>query len=329
MRIPCKAVILLFTALTILAAPRVSLGEVGIGISISIGPPPLPVYVQPACPGPRFIWVPGYWAWAAGGYYWVPGTWVLAPRPGLLWTPGYWGWHAGLYAWHPGYWGPRVGYYGGINYGFGYTGVGYVGGYWHGGMFYYNRSVNNVNVRVIHNTYYRTVVRNVTVNRVSYSGGPGGIALRPTRAQEVYARERHFGLTRSQIQHERTAQEIRALRAAVNHGRPTIAATARPGAFRGHGVMPAVRAGGRYRSRTTFRPGQRFARPSQQPYRRNNRPYRPGLPNGMQRPHPNRGPVRRPPGRARPGRPQNRRRANPGPGREHQSGDRNRGYGRP
>ncbi len=32
------------------------------------------------------------------------------------------------YVFHPGYWGQHVGYYGGVNYGFGYMGIGFVGG---------------------------------------------------------------------------------------------------------------------------------------------------------------------------------------------------------
>src|SRR5262245_8234426 len=98
-------------------------------VSITIAPPALPVYAQPIAPGPSYIWTPGYWAYAPDGYYWVPGTWVLAPFPGALWTPGYWGWSNGFYVWNAGYWGTRVGFYGGINYGYGYTGSGYHGGY--------------------------------------------------------------------------------------------------------------------------------------------------------------------------------------------------------
>jgi hypothetical protein len=44
-----------------------------------------------------------------------------------------------------GYWGPHVGFYGGINYGFGYGGVGFFGGEWRGGAFAYNTAVMNVN----------------------------------------------------------------------------------------------------------------------------------------------------------------------------------------
>ena len=110
--------------------------EIAVGISVRVGPPPLPVYTQPICPGPGYIWTPGYWANDPdNGYYWVPGTWVMAPTPGFLWTPGYWGWGGSAFFWHVGYWGPHVGFYGGINYGFGYPGVGFVGGEWRGGAF--------------------------------------------------------------------------------------------------------------------------------------------------------------------------------------------------
>src|ERR1700739_849003 len=130
---------LLLFACGILATPAPA--QIAVGMSVHIGPPALPVYEQPICPASGYIWTPGYWAYGDDGYYWVPGTWVMAPSPGLLWTPGYWGWEGGSYLWHAGYWGPHVGFYGGVNYGFGYTGVGFAGGYWRGGAFYYNRSV--------------------------------------------------------------------------------------------------------------------------------------------------------------------------------------------
>ena len=122
-----------------------------ISVAINIRPPPLPVYVQPPVPGDGYLWTPGYWAWSApdSDYYWVPGTWVLAPTPGYLWTPGYWGYGRGGYRWNVGYWGTRVGFYGGINYGFGYTGSGYYGGRWERGAFHYNQNVNNVNKTVL------------------------------------------------------------------------------------------------------------------------------------------------------------------------------------
>jgi WXXGXW repeat (2 copies) len=232
-------------ALVMLAMPS-PLQAGGVGVSIVIAPPALPVYVQPICPGEGYIWTPGYWAYGNDGYYWVPGIWVLAPEPGFLWTPGYWGWSAGAYVWHVGYWGPVVGFYGGINYGFGYTGVGYAGGYWRGSHFFYNRTVNNVNVTVIHNVYSKTVVNNTTSSRVSFNGGKGGTAARPTRAEMATARERHMAPTHAQIQHEHEASTNRAQFATVNHGKPAIAATPKPAQFSGRDVVPAKAAGGRY-----------------------------------------------------------------------------------
>ncbi|MHB2008335.1 MAG: YXWGXW repeat-containing protein, partial [Acidobacteriaceae bacterium] len=159
----------------------------------------------------------------AAGYYWVPGVWVHPPRVGLLWTPGYWGFAGGLYAWHAGYWGPHVGFYGGVNYGFGYGGIGFGGGYWRGGNFFYNRSVMNVNTTVIHNTYNRTVINNTVVNnRVSYNGGAGGIRAVPTAAEMQASREQHFQATSSQMAHMQAASQNRGQFYAANHGQPAV-----------------------------------------------------------------------------------------------------------
>jgi hypothetical protein len=232
-----KSVRLLIVALGILgilavAAPSYS--QVAIGVRVNIAPPELPVYDQPVCPGDDYIWTPGYWDWDAdvNDYFWVPGTWVLAPQPGFFWTPGWWGWNDGAYLFTAGYWGPAVGFYGGINYGFGYFGSGFVGGRWDGGHFFYNRAVANVNVTIIHNTYETRVdERNVT--RVSFNGGNGGINARATAQEEAAARERHVGPVAAQTQHIQEARGNRDLRASVNHGAPAIAATAKPGDFRG------------------------------------------------------------------------------------------------
>ena len=207
-----------------------------VAASISIAPPPLPAYDQPICPGPGYVWTPGHWAYAAGGYYWVPGTWVLAPAVGLVWTPGYWGYEGQRYIWHAGYWGPHVGYYGGINYGLGYFGSGYEGGHWEDGVFFYNTAVTRVDTAVITNTYNKQVVSTATVNNVSFNG-PGGIAAQPTAQEVAWSRERHTQPTALQVKHQRIASANRALFAAVNHGTPTVAATAKPGVFKGPEIV--------------------------------------------------------------------------------------------
>jgi hypothetical protein len=216
-------------------------------VRIDVAPPPLPVYVQPAIPGPDYIWVPGYWAWGPAGYFWVPGTWVLAPAPGLLWTPGYWAWYDGAYVWHAGYWGPHVGFYGGINYGCGYTGIGYQGGYWSGGVFMYNRAVVNVGAIRITNVYYKAVGGGSATN-TSFNGGRNGTQARPNPQELAAANERHVPATNLQTQHEHAAGNNNALLASVNHGTPGIAATPIAGHFSGHGVAAAKVLGALVRS---------------------------------------------------------------------------------
>ena len=255
LRIASVSLCALVMGFAMLATAAPASAQVAIGVSVSFAPPPLPVYTQPICPGPGYIWTPGYWAYDPdGGYYWVPGTWVLAPEPGLLWTPGYWGWGGVAFIWHPGYWGPRVGFYGGINYGFGYFGVGYQGGYWNNGRFFYNRAVNNISTTKITNVYNKTVINNVTVHRVSYNGGHGGITAGPTAAELAAANERHVAATSGQVRHAQAARSNRALFASANHGRPPIAATPKPGAFKGRGVVRASRAGAPYHPETQHAP---------------------------------------------------------------------------
>src|SRR5579875_2621841 len=250
-------------------------------------PPPLPEYDQPEAPGPNYIWTPGYWAWGPGGYYWVPGAWVEAPYYGALWTPPYWGWYGGRYRFHPGYWGRHIGYYGGIDYGFGYIGIGYFGGYWNGNNFYYNRSVTRVGpgVRTI---YERPVIYNNVrysgrpMNRVSYNGGRGGINVQPRPEEMAAMRERHDPPMAVQHQARIEASQNRAQFFAENRGRPAQPALAR-GFANTRGIAPAPRGGepgvggqpngaGRFEGR----PGQPMTQPGAPGNRFENRPGQPG-----------------------------------------------------
>jgi hypothetical protein len=235
---------LFFGALVMLCLSTAS--HAAIGIFVTIAPPPIPVYEQPICPGDGYLWTPGYWAWDDdfGDYYWVPGTWVLAPEVGFLWTPPYWGWIGDHFAFYDGWWGPHIGFYGGINYGFGYFGTGFVGGRWDGGHFFYNRAVMNINVTNIHNVYNTTVINNNV--HISYNGGNGGINARATAEEEGWAHERHVGPVAAQTEHIQQARGNPELRASRNMGRPPIAATARPGEFKGNGIVAAREAGGEY-----------------------------------------------------------------------------------
>jgi len=203
----------------------------GVFISIGIAPPVLPVYVQPPCPTEGYMWTPGYWAYGDAGYYWVPGAWVPAPQPGFLWTPPYWGWEGGNYLFHAGYWGPHIGYYGGVNYGFGYMGVGFAGGEWRGGHFFYNTAIVHVGGG-FHNTFVNeTIVHNTTIvndRHVAYAGGPGGIRHDPTAEERTAMNEHHIAPTAAQQQHIAAAAHDPQQRFNANHGRPATVAAARP-----------------------------------------------------------------------------------------------------
>jgi hypothetical protein len=191
-------------------------------------PPPLPDYDQPPAPDPDYIWTPGYWAWAPYGYYWVPGCWVEAPYVGALWTPGYWGFVGGRYRFHHGYWARHIGFYGGINYGFGYFGVGYEGGYWNGPHFYYNTVITHVDRDRVRDVY----VHNVTVDRggarVSFDGGRGGLQVRPRPAEISAMREQRYAPMQAQVQVRDQASHNRQQFYSANHGRPAEAVAARP-----------------------------------------------------------------------------------------------------
>jgi WXXGXW repeat (2 copies) len=266
----------LLFALVLLAISAASSAQIGFGVSIRIAPPELPVYEQPMAPGDGYIWTPGYWAYGDDDYYWVPGTWVMAPEVGYLWTPGYWGWYDNGYRFHDGYWGTEVGFYGGINYGYGYGGHGYEGGRWDNGHFYYNQAVSRVNVSINRNVY-NTRVNETTVNRVSFNGGNGGVQVRATSREEAEDRGHHIAPVAAQNEHVQSARSNPEQRASSNHGKPPIAATERPGDTRQNGTVGA-REGGTVHNASENnnpRPNNEATRPetgSNRPPVENNRP---------------------------------------------------------
>jgi hypothetical protein len=206
-------------------------------------PPPLPDYDQPPAPADGYAWTPGYWAWGPTGYYWVPGVWVEPPYVGALWTPGYWGFYSGRYWFYPGHWGLHIGFYGGINYGFGYVGLGYEGGYWNGGRFFYNRVYNNINVNVVHNVYnYHANVRVNNVVRQSFRGG-AGVQVRPQASEGAAWREPYAPRMSTQVQHEQNYSAVRGQYATENHGRPASPAVNR-GLAADRNVQPQAHSSG-------------------------------------------------------------------------------------
>jgi hypothetical protein len=194
-----------------------------VAVSVNFAPPPLVVAEPGPVPAPGFIWTPGYWAWdPAVGYYWVPGAWVPAPEVGLLWTPPWWGFSNGVFLFHEGFWGPTVGFYGGINYGFGYFGSGFWGGRWDGNVFFYNTAVVRVDQTVIKNVFVdRTVLsRQATASRASFNG-PGGVQAQQTAEEKAAeANARKVPPTSQQLARREAAAKNPDLQASVNKGHP-------------------------------------------------------------------------------------------------------------
>jgi hypothetical protein len=153
-------------------------------VSTDATPPPLPAEDQPTLPVDGYLWTPGYWYWRDRGYFWIPGAWVRPPQVGVLWTPAYWGTAGNVFVFHAGHWGPTVGFYGGVNYGYGYFGSGYTGGHWIGNSLVYNSAINHLNPAIAHHTYTESPPNQGSRGVVSYTawpaagagGPPGGAA---------------------------------------------------------------------------------------------------------------------------------------------------------
>jgi hypothetical protein len=195
------SLLLLFGAVTgALVLPLSARAQSPTDISVDVAPPDLLVADQPPIPGDGYLWSPGYWAWSDDDqdYAWVPGTWVPVPQPGLLWTPGYWAADGDVFVWYAGYWGPHVGFYGGVDYGYGFGGSGYEGGYWQGGRLFYNRAVSNVAGARLPNVYTKAVPASTAPDRTSFNGGSAGTRAQPSAIELAAAREGHLPPTAQQ-----------------------------------------------------------------------------------------------------------------------------------
>lgn len=71
---------------------------------VRIAPPPPPREVVPVAPGPRYVWVSGYYRYKGHAYVWVPGHYVVPPHHHGVWVPGHWVPRHGGYVWVAGYW---------------------------------------------------------------------------------------------------------------------------------------------------------------------------------------------------------------------------------
>jgi len=84
-------------------APPAEAG-VHVGIYVPVAPPPPRREYRPVAPGPRAVWVPGYWRWTGHGHVWVGGVWRVPPRRYHEWVPGHWRHAPGGWVWIDGHW---------------------------------------------------------------------------------------------------------------------------------------------------------------------------------------------------------------------------------
>ncbi len=57
-------------------------------IYVPEAPPPAKEEIKSPRPGPKAVWVAGYWKWSGGQYVWIPGHWVK--KPNGRWVTGHW-----------------------------------------------------------------------------------------------------------------------------------------------------------------------------------------------------------------------------------------------
>jgi len=80
--------------------------------------PSRPVYVRPAPPSPRHIWIDEDWYGVGDRYEWRGGYWAEPPTPGYYYHPGYWRHTDRGHVWITGRWDARP--YHGHGHGHGY-----------------------------------------------------------------------------------------------------------------------------------------------------------------------------------------------------------------
>ena len=62
-----------------LPLPFVFAPPVAVAAPVVVAAPVAVVQTVPVCPGPNYVWAPGYWPHRTTGYCWVPGVWRCRP----------------------------------------------------------------------------------------------------------------------------------------------------------------------------------------------------------------------------------------------------------
>jgi len=73
-------------------------------VVVRVGPPRVIVERLIPRPGPRYVWIPGYYRWGGARYVWVPGRYEVPPRPGVVWIAPRWVQRGGSWVFVAGFW---------------------------------------------------------------------------------------------------------------------------------------------------------------------------------------------------------------------------------
>jgi hypothetical protein len=73
---------------------------VAVPAPVVVAPAPAVVVGATVCPGPGYIWAPGFWSVNSCGRVWVPGGWRFGGGHGAYYGYGHAGWSHGGYGWH-------------------------------------------------------------------------------------------------------------------------------------------------------------------------------------------------------------------------------------
>lgn len=95
-----RAVLSILFALSLLVAGPAS----AVRVVVRVAPPALRHEVIIARPGPRHVWIPGYWRWNGASHVWVGGEWRLPEAGYSRWVPGHWRRVPGGHEWIEGHW---------------------------------------------------------------------------------------------------------------------------------------------------------------------------------------------------------------------------------
>jgi hypothetical protein len=73
-------------------------------VVVRVAPPRDVAETRGPAPGPKYVWIAGYYFWDGQAYVWVRGRWELPPTPHARWVKHRWAHRGGGYVLVEGHW---------------------------------------------------------------------------------------------------------------------------------------------------------------------------------------------------------------------------------